>query len=272
MKKSVFKKLFLICLAIILLIRAYGTSYSWFSTKSSKVNAVDGANLKTDILEDFISLNNWLPDKNHVKSIKIINTGNCDAIVRVSISEILFNFQKDNASSYDSGNLKAAGLTGGETIIDLNDPSSYENASYGNVVKASKFDNGTYSYELYNIIESVYKSTNTMMGKDENRDLNISSKIQLIWNASLGVDWIYEDGYFYYTKVLKPGFETTPLLDAIRLIKLYNDDKGMVYKMAVNHDSITTSKDGLVALSVGGWALSEGSSLVLPILKNLMSR
>lgn len=251
-----------VCIVFLVILDNTRSSYAWFFSQTSRSNNVSGVDLNTMINEDYDYIYNLIPDKSYVKSIRVLNTGNCDALVRISLSEVFINFEIDPST----GNIKTI-TDSSEHIIDLNDIDSYENAENGNVIHVATADN----LELYNVINNVFKSNNTMISSDTTRESNISEKIELIWNDSLGNDWIFEDGYFYYTKVLMKGTQTTPLLDKIKLKAMNNEDKGSIYKLIAKQDSLTTTEDALTGLTSGGWGLIEDSSNVLPILKELIS-
>ncbi len=261
MKSLINKLLFLFTICTIFLV-TFGVSYSWFTSKNSTVNNLNTANLKTEINEDYFPTKMLLPDKVYKKSIKIINTGNCNAFVRVSLAEILIDFEVEDANLANSGNLKTTNFPSA-TVIDLNNPLSYENAVPGNLILNKN--------SLYNTIKNVFKSNITMIYEDAMRNPNISNKIQLVWDTSVGFDWVYENGYFYYTKILSKNMQTPPLLSGIKLKSLNNLEKGSIYKLIVSHESLTTSEDALIGFTDGGWGLNESTSSVLPTLKALIS-
>jgi hypothetical protein len=57
-------------------------------------------------------------------------------------------------------------------------------------------------------------------------------------------DWYYENGYFYYTKVLASGQSTTPLIKAVRLKNDVGDEMiNATYNLKVNDESTQATKE-----------------------------
>ena len=67
-------------------------------------------------------------------------------------------------------------------------------------------------------------------------------------------DWTEKDGYFYYTKALKPGEVTAPIFTAVT----FNADMGNEYQNAtatvdVFAQAVQTANNGTSALTASGW-------------------
>ena len=67
-------------------------------------------------------------------------------------------------------------------------------------------------------------------------------------------DWTEKDGYYYYTKVLKPGEVTAPIFTAVT----FKPDMGNEYQNAtatvdVSAQAVQTANNGTSALTASGW-------------------
>ena len=67
-------------------------------------------------------------------------------------------------------------------------------------------------------------------------------------------DWTEKDGYYYYTKVLKPGEVTAPIFTAVT----FKPDMGNEYQNAtatvdVAAQAVQTANNGTSALTASGW-------------------
>ena len=67
-------------------------------------------------------------------------------------------------------------------------------------------------------------------------------------------DWTEKDGYFYYTKALKPGEVTTPIFTAVT----FKPDMGNEYQNAtatvdVSAQAVQTANNGATAMDAKGW-------------------
>ena len=67
-------------------------------------------------------------------------------------------------------------------------------------------------------------------------------------------DWTEKDGYYYYTKVLKPGEVTAPIFTAVT----FKPDMGNEYQNAtatvdVTAQAVQTANNGTSALTASGW-------------------
>ena len=67
-------------------------------------------------------------------------------------------------------------------------------------------------------------------------------------------NWTEKDGYFYYTKALKPGEVTTPIFTAVT----FKPDMGNEYQNAtatvdVSAQAVQTANNGATAMDAKGW-------------------
>lgn len=78
-----------------------------------------------------------------------------------------------------------------------------------------------------------------------------TSLVELTLNTA---DWTEKDGYYYYTKVLKPGEVTAPIFTAVT----FKPDMGNEYQNAtatvdVVAQAVQTANNGTSALTASGW-------------------
>lgn len=82
-----------------------------------------------------------------------------------------------------------------------------------------------------------------------------TSLVELTLNTA---DWTEKDGYYYYTKVLKPGEVTAPIFTAVT----FKPDMGNEYQNAtatvdVTAQAVQTANNGDSAQTAAGWPSSE---------------
>ena len=75
--------------------------------------------------------------------------------------------------------------------------------------------------------------------------------VELVLNTT---DWTEKDGYFYYTKVLKPGEVTAPIFTAVT----FKPDMGNEYQNAtatvdVTAQAVQTANNGATVMDAQGW-------------------
>ena len=68
-------------------------------------------------------------------------------------------------------------------------------------------------------------------------------------------DWTEKDGYYYYTKALKPGEVTAPIFTAVT----FNADMGNEYQNAtatvdVFAQAVQTANNGATVMDAHGWS------------------
>ena len=78
-----------------------------------------------------------------------------------------------------------------------------------------------------------------------------ASLVELVCNTA---DWTEKDGYYYYTKALKPGEVTAPIFTAVT----FKADMGNEYQNAtatvdVSAQAVQTANNGATVLDAQGW-------------------
>jgi hypothetical protein len=89
---------------------------------------------------------------------------------------------------------------------------------------------------------SVYGATAVTVS-----DTNIRNYVEIEFTKDS--NWIYKDGYFYYTKVLPSGGSTTPLIKAVRMKDNVGDEViNATYNLTINNDSTQVSDEAAAAV------------------------
>lgn len=236
-KTFVQSKALFACFSIMLsFLLVVGSTYAWITSADERVNRAD-SNLKrvSAIVEgDFDQVLHWAPGTTKDRAIRVRNTGDMPAFVRISLEESFAVFEtvtNDNHADRDgNGNLKIYGTPSIDTI-NVKDTSTWVG---GNTYEVSankyyKATNDTFADHAY-----LYKGTRSDLLKGI--ELNFESGKVFDENnlPGSGVEkyWYYENGYFYYSKVLQPKEVTSNLLDSVSLRADYaNQYKGALYKL-----------------------------------------
>lgn len=234
------KELMLIIALLSLTVIAF--TYSWFTSGDSVANSFKGTNLHDEIVEVFNPETNWAPNQTVIKEVRIKNTGNVDSLIRVSLYEFLLMFKVDITDGTGNGNLVTE-ATAKDKKVDLNDVTTWQPAVD---------TGGTFTWEGQNYVANkAYISDSKQISEaykynDTVRDTTVYKYIQLNFEnvvtaipASSTKDyWLYEDGYFYYSRPLKPGEDSELLLKNISLSKTTpNRYKGALYQVQVYMDA-----------------------------------
>ncbi|WP_321385848.1 BsaA family SipW-dependent biofilm matrix protein [uncultured Enterococcus sp.] len=213
-----------------------GSTYAWFTSQDEKENNFVGTRLAAEIDEDFEANYQWQPGLKTQKVVRVKNTGNVPALIRVAFYEYLLLFEIDVTDQTGNGNLK---LSASEITPSVN---SKNVATW----KPAALAGGTYKYdEKYYIAKEAVvpdRSTGTEMFKfqDAGRgngpfkwfDLDIPGHVYTSAPPAGTTDyWLYSDGYFYYSELVDPGQSTQPVLNSITLnASAPNKYKGALYQ------------------------------------------
>lgn len=236
---------FSILLSFLLIV---GSTYAWITSADERINRTDAnqRSISAIVEEDFSEVYRWAPGTTKEKNIRVRNTGEIPAMVRISLKEFLAAFEtvvNDNHTDRDgNGNLKVYG-TPSTTAIDIQDTSTWvAGNTYG--LSANRY----------------YKATNSTL-RDQtyrfNGPRNIAlSGFELDFQAGRVFDianppasgateyWYYENGYFYYSEVLQPNGVTPNLLDSVSLSNEYaNQYKSALYKLVPEMDAHDLTRD-----------------------------
>ena len=219
-----------------------GGTFAWFTSADSITNTFSGSHLVAEIDETFNSNNSWKPGENTQKEVRVKNTGDVNAFVRVSLYEFLLSFQVDTTDQTGNANLKTVDKEKTPTVDDSKtntwEPAAQGGGTYqtsGKYYVASKawVSNPDKREGMYQ-----YPGTDRTTAPFKYITLNFASTIQQTVPSSGGDYWLYENGYFYYSRPLKPGESTSNLLNSISLVTtIPNQFKGSLYKLKVYMDA-----------------------------------
>lgn len=222
-------------------------TYAWFTSTDEVTNAFEGTQLVAELDEVFQPNLDWTPGETTTKEIRVRNTGETPAFVRISIYEFFLSLQVDVTDQTGNGNLKTV-----DTIIkpevDENNTDTWETAAQ---------NHGTYTKNGKNyiantaIVSNPTKNTGMYEYNSAERQnsvlnyvtLNFSTAFQRTTATDAAKKWVYENGYFYYLLPLEPGEESEPLLDSVTLSDEFpNSYKGSLYKLKVYMDAHDQTK------------------------------
>lgn len=106
-KKNRKKVLVASCILAALIVGS--SSFAWFTSKDEVVNKLSAKNgYDVAIVEDFNPPTNWTPGQTVEKAVKVTNTGNVDAFVKMSLdnSLVLTTKEATGDNTYTEGNVK----------------------------------------------------------------------------------------------------------------------------------------------------------------------
>lgn len=247
------------CFSLLLsLLLIIGSTYAWVTAADERVNRADvnHRRLSAIVEEDFSQVFHWAPGTTKEKNIRVRNTGEVPAIVRLSLKEFFVGFETDvtdnHASGNGNGNLKVYG-TPSSTTVDVKNTSTWV---VGNTYGVSA--NTHYKANLA-LLDQTYRYQGNRTAPLPAIVLNFEAGKVFDQNHRPNVDdsnyWYYEDGYFYYSEILKPNAVTPNLLDSVSLNGKYaNQYKGALYKLIPEMDA-----HDLTELPPDDWNVTNGS-------------
>ena len=216
-------------------------TFAWFTSSDYKINQFRGTRLAAEITEEFYPNMEWRPEETTKKEVCVKNIGESDAFVRVSLYEFLLLFQVDTTDRTGNGNLKTVEKEK-KPIVDSADVNTWENAAelggsytwYSNnyvasqaVVPDVKNEKGYYQLDETDRNE-LLKKFKVLFG----------NVVTIIPNSSAEDYWLYEDGYFYYSRPLKAKEQSDRLLNGVSLNgDISNKYKGSLYQMKIFMDA-----------------------------------
>ncbi|HCM88355.1 MULTISPECIES: BsaA family SipW-dependent biofilm matrix protein [Vagococcus] len=243
---------------IIISLFLLGSTMAWFKSSDTVINNFKGTHLVAEIDETFTSNNKWKPNEKTIKEIRVENTGEVPSFIRLSLYEFLINFEVDVRDQIGNGNLKQVDQEN-QPVVDDSDTDTWSKAAEkkGTFQKNSKYYIANQAW-----ISDPIKKTGMVEYPNSARKeapykyliINFSDKIQTIFDETNKKDyWLYDNGYFYYSRPLNPGETTINILDSITLSKdASNMFKGSLYKMKVYMDAHDQTES-----IFGSWRLEE---------------
>ncbi|MGX7024519.1 BsaA family SipW-dependent biofilm matrix protein [Vagococcus hydrophili] len=228
-------------LAIISFFSFVGT-FAWFTSEDDVSNKFEGGKLAAEITEVFIPNNEWEPGEKTTKEVKIANTGTVPAFVRVSLYEFILNFKVDVTDQTGNGNLATASEAK-KPGVDRDDTGTWQPAADGD----GTFKQGNKFYIADKSWVSDPEARTGMYEYQKERktapqkfiSLNFPDHIKTAVDPNATGDyWLYSNGYFYYSRPLKPGEKSNEVLSSLTLSDaIPNKYKGSLYKLKVYMDA-----------------------------------
>lgn len=217
-------------------------TFAWFTSADTVENKFKSGKLIAEIDEVFIPNNKWEPGEKTEKEVRVANTGDIPAFVRVSLYEFILNFEVDLEDQTGNANLKTVDQAH-TPEVDVNNTDTWKPAADG---KGTFQQNNQY-YVANQAWVSDPKNKKDMYLFDQSRVdvpkkyimLGFSSKVR--YNVELNPTsdyWLYSNGYFYYSRPLKPGEKSDELLKNLTLSdSIPNKYKGSLYKLKIYMDA-----------------------------------
>lgn len=220
--------------------------YAWFTSYDNKINHFIGTSLSAKIIEEFQETREWEPSTVTTKVVRVKNYGEAPAFVRVSVYEYLLTFQLGLADQTENGNLKKDYIARLPIVFEKH-PTSWKNAANSK---------GTYTYK-----RNHFFADKPMFADSPDRNyfdqakrsvtdlnwfhINFSQNVYMAELPKITSDfWYYSDGYFYYSKPIKPGEVSVPLIEGVYLDKYTpNYIKGALYQIEPKMDAHDVSKN-----------------------------
>ncbi|MBP1040135.1 hypothetical protein I6N95_03830 [Vagococcus sp. BWB3-3] len=242
-KKKTFKKSFLILTIFYAFVVVIGSTYAWITMADERINRVKtnkvAIKVEGDQTTTLIS-----PATEAEKNITVRNVSTSPGFVRVSLEEVLLTFQIDTRDRIGNGNVK-----------------KFNTAEAPEIKKdeiVTWLSGKTYKVSSNVFYKGDIKQTNTFLLSDLARENMLFQYIELtqpnvttIVGGGTGY-WLYEDGYFYYSDIVKPNESTSILVENIVSIPdTPNLMKNAFYGLEVKAEgySITETSLELMGLS-----------------------
>lgn len=185
-------------------------SIAYFSQDLSVENNLKTAAYNTQIEEEFIPNDEWLPGVETTKKVLVSNTGNVDVVVRVKMTDLWVR-NADITNPVDGSILSEKGSILSNTFTNEED-GSIQDAAIKN------FSTGMV-FEYEDVKDNLANYTNK---------------------------WIHYGDYYYYLGTIKGGEKSNPLLDSVTMNPLldtvisgshtvveWNEEKGEVERTTI---------------------------------------
>lgn len=227
-----------------------GNSFSWMTSNSNVKNELHSDKFNVILQEVFTPNFKWAAGSTHTKVVTVKNTGDVPAVVRVKLTENFLSFAFDNTQQNGK-------------LVTVDQPSSNPVDSDDVSTWPLKAANGeTYTEDGINYKAYQYDDNSTVFNFPSDPDARevLNSLRYIIVNQPSGVKnavdpsdnhyWVYENGWFYYSEILKPGQSTTPLTESLKVTdKLPQSHKFALYKMEVSMEALGVASEVLTAWS-----------------------
>ncbi len=227
-------------------------TYAWYVSSDQTENKFQGTVFQSQIAEVFAPVVDWQPNQTKPKQVSVQNAGEMPSFVRLSLYEFLIDFKINYEDQSGNANLEQLKGPTANPIDEKNTDTWVKQHSYlandGNYYLAnhawvpstdpSKQQMFTYNPDrTLDRNEFAYRSQTYQQLKyfQLNFNKNLTTAVQA--NTQDGY-WLYEKGYFYYSKPLQPGETTSDLLESVGLTYNFpNKYKNALYTIKVFMDA-----------------------------------
>ena len=258
--KLIKNKLFILTITTFLCICLLcGTTFCWFSKDTSVINSFANQDVFVNVVGSSATSVSLSPGQSVTNEVRLVNMGKTGVFVRVSLSEYLMLMDVD----LSIGNLATTG-----TLTALADPDDTGTWAAGKQITAWQMDQSKTRIPLTDGSGSQLYFTSANFYTDQSISYLDSDRADAFKNyysltfGNVGTastdDWIYTDGYFYYSKELLPGKSTAPLLRSYSMTQsMPNTYKGALYKITASADFVPAQ----TAFLNGCWELPTTSTV-----------
>lgn len=247
-----------------------GSTYSWFTASDTEVNHFTSGYLSVRIQELFKEQKDWQPGLSVKKDVRVENTSNIPAIVRVSFNEHMLSFEIDTKDRTGNGNLRK---------MPANTDAKIKEDQVATWIKGDAYDYGGSKLLAKELEKNAYVWNDPTKARDKTKLLkymNLKFGVLKNWSevsamtptdAAKGF-WVYENGYFYYSQFVEPGKATEILLADLELsADSPNALKATLYDLGIDLEAVSTSEG-----SLDTWGLLSTSEVYKLLNPKIMSK
>lgn len=164
-EKNKNKKMKLLIVGGISLFTVLGGTLAYFTTSSTIKNVFNTAKYETQIVEDFVSPEDWTPGTTTSKTIKVTNNGSIDMALRASYEEKWVNANGKELSLTDADN-NVASIINFNDSWKLDDDGYYYYGSKDSLTKLTPNNTSTSFISGVTFNEKIKASLNTNVSQD----------------------------------------------------------------------------------------------------------
>lgn len=164
-EKNKNKKMKLLIVGGISLFTVLGGTLAYFTTSSTIKNVFNTAKYETQIVEDFVSPEDWTPGTTTSKTIKVTNNGSIDMALRASYEEKWVNANGKELSLTDADN-NVASIINFNDSWKLDDDGYYYYGSKDSLTKLTPNNTSTSFISGVTFNEKIKASLNTTVSQD----------------------------------------------------------------------------------------------------------
>lgn len=164
-EKNKNKKMKLLIVGGISLFTVLGGTLAYFTTSSTIKNVFNTAKYETQIVEDFVSPEDWTPGTTTSKTIKVTNNGSIDMALRASYEEKWVNANGEELSLTDADN-NVASIINFNDSWKLDDDGYYYYGSKESLTKLPPNNTSTSFISGVTFNEKIKASLNTTVSQD----------------------------------------------------------------------------------------------------------